>query len=79
MCADSTQRSAQSSLCRRRVNPDGPTREYCAAQIAGRHWAAVAAVSTVYGEWCKVRNIFGFCDIRKFESCTEHLEKEIFP
>ena len=51
----------------------------CAAQIAGRHWAAVAAVSTVYGEWCKVRNIFGFCDIRKFESCTEHLEKEIFP
>jgi hypothetical protein len=26
-----------------------------------------------------VRNIFGFCDIRKFESCTEHLEKEIFP
>ncbi len=26
-----------------------------------------------------MRNIFGFCDIRKFESCTEHLEKEIFP
>jgi hypothetical protein len=26
--ASSTQRSAQSSLRRRRVNPDGPTREY---------------------------------------------------